>query len=131
MGSDDAPSTHSKKSTAKTKSMRTKRPTVDTQKTYEGIMREIPDGSSEASEDEVDQIPQDDWYLCEGLLQVFMKKGNKMVLKYEKGKIEKSDKQDRSRPTSGYAEVHLLDLGSCKQTIEYDSTEGRSLGKSN
>ena len=61
---------------------------------------------------------QGDWYLCEGLLSVFINANHsKQKVVYKKQKVTSTPNQ-RSCSTATNQQV-LLDFGSCKETISF------------
>ena len=62
---------------------------------------------------------QGDWYLCEGLLSVFINANlSKQKIFYKKQKVTSSTPNQRSCSTATNQQV-LLDFGSCKETISF------------
>ena len=70
-------------------------------------------------------MTRDDFQLCEGLLSVFMRRGNNHKIKFKKPK-NPSEENRLSQSAKTQREEVILDLGSIKQTISIEETSNQA-----
>ena len=78
-------------------------------------------------------ISKEDWHICEGLLSVFMKDGNKQAIGFRTGHYTGSNENslrdsnlNSQHPSSIQDQLVILDLGSYKETISMETSENKT-----